>query len=140
MIVTDSPRFGTVSMKADEAVIVRHPRQNKSETVAGPNREPWVEEDDVPMEVHLKGDVVLRQERDNIEGNGEHRTVRARELDYDVVADSVLALDAELEVATTGIATPTRIVSPRILQFHPRVRQANGALAPSEHFTIRTGR
>ncbi len=139
MIVSDSPRFGTVSMKADEAVIVRNLHRSKGETVAGPNRETWVEEDDVPMEVHLKGDVVLRQERAMIAGKGEQRTVRARELEYDLVADSVLALDAELEVAVPGIETPIRIVSPRILQFHPNVRQPNGSLAPSEQFTIRTG-
>jgi hypothetical protein len=139
MIVTESPRFGTISMKADEAVIVRNLRRSKGETVAGPNRETWVEEDDVPMEVHLKGDVVLRQDREMIAGKGERRTIRARELDYDLVADSVLALDAELEVATHGIETPIRIVSPRILQFHPDVRQPDGSLARSEHCEIRTG-
>lgn len=139
MIISESPTFGTVSRKSDEAVIVQNVHRSKSEPVVGPKGETWIDENELPMKVHLKGDVVLHQEREKIAGKSERRTVRARELDYDFVADSVLALNAELEVAAPGIETPIRIMSTRILQFHRRVRQPDGPLAASQHLTIRTG-
>jgi beta-lactamase regulating signal transducer with metallopeptidase domain len=138
-IVSKSPRFGTVSMEADEAVIVRNLYRRKGETHSGPDEATWVEEDELPMRVHLKGDVVLRQNQETNAKNGKPKTFRARELDYNFVTDRVLALDAELEEATAGPETPVKIASPRIEQFHRMVRQPDGSLAPSEHPEIRVG-
>jgi beta-lactamase regulating signal transducer with metallopeptidase domain len=136
-IVTKSLRFGTVSMEADEAVIVRNLYRRKGETVSGPGGATWVEEEELPMEVQLKGDVILRQEQEKTPGKGEQRTFRAREIHYNFVEDHVLALRATLEVAARGLATPIKIVSPRIEQFHPGVRQPDGSFARSEHCEIR---
>jgi beta-lactamase regulating signal transducer with metallopeptidase domain len=138
-IVSKSPKFGAVSMEADEAVIVRNLYRRKGDTLAGPNGETWVEEDELPMAVHLKGDVIFRRDQYKIAGKGDNRTVRARELNYDFVADRVLALHAELEVAALGLATPFKVVSPRIEQFHPVVRRPDGSIVPSEHHEIRAG-
>jgi beta-lactamase regulating signal transducer with metallopeptidase domain len=139
-IVSKSRRFGTVEMEADEAVIVRNLYRRKGETRSGPDGATWVEEDELPMRVQLKGNVILRQDQEKTASKGERRTLRARELDYNFVTDHVVALDAKLEVATSGHAMPLEIASPRIEQFHPMVRRPNGSLAPSEQFTIRTGR
>jgi beta-lactamase regulating signal transducer with metallopeptidase domain len=138
-MVSKSPRFGTVSMEADEAVIVRNLYRRKGETHSGPDGATWVEEDELPMRVHLKGDVILRQNQETTPKNGKPKTFRARELDYNFVTDRVLALDAEVEEATAGAETPVKIASPRIEQFHPMVRQPDGSLAPSEHPEIRAG-
>jgi hypothetical protein len=138
-IVSKSPKFGTVSIEADEAVIVRNLYRRKGDTLAGPNGETWVEEDELPMAVHLKGDVIFRQDQYKFAGMGDTRTVRARELNYDFVADRLLALNAELEVAAPGLAKPFKTVSSRIEQFHPVVRRPDGSIAPSEHREIRAG-
>jgi beta-lactamase regulating signal transducer with metallopeptidase domain len=138
-IVSKSPKFGTVSMEADEAVIVRNLYRRKGDTLAGPNGESWVEEDELPMAAHLKGDVIFRQDQYKFAGMGDTRTVRARELNYDFVADRLLALNAELEVAAPGLAKPFKTVSSRIEQFHPVVRRPDGSIAPSEHREIRAG-
>jgi beta-lactamase regulating signal transducer with metallopeptidase domain len=138
-IVGTSPRFGTISMEADEAVIVRNLYRRKGETHSRPDGATWAEEDELPMRVHLKGDVILRQNQQTTAKNAEPRTFRARELDYNFVTDRVVAFDAELEEATAGAETPVKIASPRIEQFHPMVRQPDGSLAPSEHPEIRVG-
>jgi hypothetical protein len=134
MIVSKSPKLGTLRLEADEAVIVRYLHNSKGETVAGPNGATWVEEDETDMEVSLRGDVIFRQDEAKIAGKGDQRTIRARELEFDFVEDSLVALDARLEVAGSLIA------SPRIEQFHPRVRQPDGSLAPSERREIRSER
>ncbi len=86
------------------------------------------------MDVHLKGNVILR-----LAGKGEQQTVRAAEADYNFVTDRLLAVDAELEVDAPGLGTPIKIVSPRIEQFHPEVRQPDGSIVPSERREIRAG-
>ena len=78
-------------MEADEAVIVRNVYRRKGETHSGPEGATWVEEDELPMRVHLKGEVVLHQDQETIARKGEPRTFRARELDYNFVTDRVVA-------------------------------------------------
>jgi beta-lactamase regulating signal transducer with metallopeptidase domain len=150
-IVSKSRRFGIVSMEAEEAVIVRNLDRRNLGVASGSQPGPpspgswnpdgaiWVEEDELPMQVHLKGDVILHQDQVTIAGKGEQRTIRARDLDYDFVADRVIAIGAELEVTASGLETPIKIVSPRIEQFHPSARQPDGSLGASEHREIRAG-
>jgi hypothetical protein len=140
-IVSKSPRFGTVSMEADEAVIVRNLYRRKGEThsdPSDPDGATWIEEDELPMRVHLKGDVILRQNDETTAKNSKPKTFRARELDFNFVTDSVVAFDAELEEATPGSETPVKITSSRIEQFRRMVRQPDGSLA--EHFEVRAGK
>jgi beta-lactamase regulating signal transducer with metallopeptidase domain len=133
MIVSKSPRFGTVSMEADEAVIVRNLYRRRGETRPAPDGVTWVEEDELPMRVHLKGNVILRQNQETTAKIEKPKTFRARELDYNFVTDRVVAFDAELEEATR------KIESPRIELLHRMVRQPDGSLAPSEHSEVRLG-
>ena len=139
-IVSKSPRFGTVSMEADEAVIVRNLYRRKGETRPAPDGVTWVEEDELPMRVHLKGNVILRQNQETTAKNGKSKTFRARELDYNFVTDRVVALDAELDVAAPDLDAPVKITSARIEQFHPMVRQPDGSRTPSEHLEVRAGK
>jgi beta-lactamase regulating signal transducer with metallopeptidase domain len=131
-IVCNTGKFGTIRMEADEAVIKRGPYTDESS--GGPRGETWFEEADLPMEVHLKGNVILR-----IAGKGEQQTFHAPDVDYDFVTDRLVALDAELEVDAPGLGTPIKISSPRIVQFHPEVRQADGSSVLSERREIRAG-
>ena len=134
-IVCNSRKFGTIRIIADEAVIDRvQPERNEDEPVGGPRGETWYEDADAPMDVHLRGNVILR-----LAGKGEQQTVRAAEADYNFVTDRLLAVDAELEVDAPGLGTPIKIVSPKIEQFHPTERQPDGSLVPSQRREIRAG-
>ena len=134
-IVCNSRKFGTIRIVADEAVIKRvQAKTNEDGSVGGPNGETWYEESDLPMDIHLKGNVILR-----LAGKGERQTIHAREADYDFVTDRLLAVEAELEVDAPGLGAPIKILSPRIEQFHPDVRQPDGSLVPSERREIRAG-
>jgi hypothetical protein len=134
-IVCNSRKFGTIRIVADEAVIKRvQPKRSEDESAGGPRGETWYEESDVPMEVHLKDNVVLR-----LAGKGEQQIIHAREADYNFVTDRLLAVEAELEVDAPGLGAPIKIVSPRIEQFHPEVRQPDGSRVPSERREIRAG-
>ena len=62
-IICNTQKFGTIRMEADEALIKRVERRRDDEPAARVlNGETWFEEADVPMEVHLKGNAVLRQD------------------------------------------------------------------------------
>ena len=112
-IVTKSPRFGSLRMEANEAVIVRYLHHRKGETVAGSNGETWVEEDELPMEVHMKGDVIFRQDQGKIAGKADEQTVRASQLDYDFVTNRLVATDAEI-VAMSSSGLPTSLSASQI--------------------------
>jgi len=138
-ILTKTPKFGTIEIEADVAGIWRGPHPKKLKSVTGPKGETWVDHDELPMKVWVRGDVILRQVQDSNTGKGEQRIFRATELDYDFVTDHVIAVDAKLEVVAPGLLTPIKIASPRIEQFHPLVGQPNGLLAPAEHREIHAG-
>ena len=67
-IVTRHPKFGTIDIEADEAVIWRGPGPQKGEPVTGPHGEMWVDDARQPMEVYLEGNVVLRQDENKCAG------------------------------------------------------------------------
>ena len=134
-LLCHSRKSGTIRMAADEAVIKRvEPDRDEKEPAIGPRGETWYEEADVPMEIHLKGNVILR-----IALKGDQQTFRASVVEYDFVTERLLAIDAELEVDGPGLGTPIKIVSTTIEQFHPDVRQPDGSLVPSEHREIKAG-
>jgi beta-lactamase regulating signal transducer with metallopeptidase domain len=136
-IVSKSRGFGSFSMEADEAVIVRYLHNRKGETVAGPSGETWVEEDELPMEVHMKGDVIFRQDQGKLAGKGVEQTVRASQLDYDFVTKRLVATDAEI-VALSASGLPTSTLSASRIELS-LVRKPDGSLAPVEHRDIRAG-
>ena len=138
-IVAKTLKFGTIDIEAEEAFIRRGPERKEFKSVMGRNGETWVDPDEQPMNVSVKGDVILRQLPDSNPGKGEQRIFRATELDYDFVTDRLEARNAELEVVAPGLLTPIKIKSPKIEQFHPLVGQPNGLLSPAQHREIRAG-
>ena len=76
-ILCKSPKFGTVSLEADEALIKRVKPKSDKEPIVGPNGETWFEEADVPMEVHLKRE---RGRTSRQSGNAGRRKYRVRAL------------------------------------------------------------
>ena len=81
-------------MEANEAMIMRNLYRRNGETQAGPNGETWVEEDELPMKVQLKGDVIFRPDQGKIAGKGDQRIFRASQLDYNFVTGHLVATDA----------------------------------------------
>jgi hypothetical protein len=79
-LVTKSPKFGTIDIEADEAVIWRGPDREKGAPAIGPNGETFVDDSSVPMEVYMEGNVVLRQDENKVAGKGDQRTARAPRL------------------------------------------------------------
>ncbi|MFI5456411.1 MAG: M56 family metallopeptidase [Isosphaerales bacterium] len=138
-ILTKAPKFGTIEIEADGAVIERGPDRKVFTPVRGRKGETWVDHDERPMKVSAKGNVVLRQDQNSNTGKGDRWTLRATQLDYDFETGRWLALDAEIEVAASGALTPSKITCSRIEYFGAPVRQPNGSFAPAEHSEIRAG-
>ncbi len=135
-ILTKTSTFGIIEIEAEEAIIRRGPKRTELQPKNG---ETWLDPDDLPMNVSVKGDVILRQFQQGNPGKGEQRIFRATELDYDFVTDRLEARNAEVEVLAPGLLTPIKIKSPKIEQFHPLVRRPNGTLAWAQHREISAG-
>jgi beta-lactamase regulating signal transducer with metallopeptidase domain len=105
-IISESTKFGTVCLRADEALIKRVVRSSDKEQIAGPRDNTWFEEANVPMEVHLKGNTVVRQEVAKGPGAGDAKIVRASELDYDFVTGRLEAPPANRKPAASGFQAP----------------------------------
>jgi hypothetical protein len=127
-IVSKSPGFGSFSMEADEAVIVRYLHNRKGETVADPDGETWVEEDELPMEVHLKGNVIFRPVEAKIAGKSNEQTVRASQLDYDFVTTHLVATNVEI-VALSASGLPISHLSASRLELN-LARKPDDSLPP----------
>jgi hypothetical protein len=136
-IVSRSPKFGTVDIEADEAVIWRGPDREKGEPAISPNGETFVDDSSVPMEVYLEGNVVLRQDENKVAGKGDQRTARAPHLYYDFLFDRMLAPDAEIDLFAPSFLSPIKFKSPRIEQFHRPIPLPNGTFALSDQPEIR---
>jgi len=136
-IVTRAPRFGTIDIEADEAVIWRGPSLQKGEPVIGANGETWVDDSRQPMEVYLEGNVILRQDENKFAGKGDQRTVRAPRLYYDYLTDRFLAPNAEIDLFAPSFLAPIKIKSPRIEQFRRPVQLPNGTFTLAEQPEIR---
>jgi len=130
-IVSTSTAFGTVIMEANEAVIARNLDRRKGETQVDSNGETWVEEDELPMTVHLKGDVIFHPDQGKIAGKGDQRIFRASQLDYNFVTGRMVATDAQIETLSAS-GLPTSAMSASRIHFS-LVRRSEGSHAPSEH-------
>ena len=138
-ILTKTVRFGAIEIEADEVTIRRGPDRKKFKPVTAPKGETWVDHDEQPMNVTVKGDVILRQFQQGNPGKGEQRIFRATELDYDFVTDRLEARNAEVDVLAPSLPTPIKIKSPKIEQFHPLVRRPDGSVAYAQHREISAG-
>jgi hypothetical protein len=97
-IVSRSPTFGVIDVEADEIAIIRGPSEAKRRQAD--HGDTWVDDDKLPMEMHFKGNVVLRHDRDGVGQTSERRVILAAELDYDFVNDQLSATEAEILTST----------------------------------------
>jgi hypothetical protein len=136
-LVARSPRFGTIDIEADEAVIWRGPKRVSGQPVQGEFGPTWIDDDKQPLEVYLEGNVVLRQDENKWAGKGDQRTIRAPRLYYDFLTDRALAPDAEVAVMAPGLLQPIKIKSGRVQQFRRMVQLSDGTFALADQPEIR---
>jgi len=124
-IQTRSPQQGIVDIEADNVVIWR-----RKEGREGPPRIDFnnqlVDNPNDPLEFYLEGHVIFRQDQLIYQGKSDQKTYQAERGYYDVQKDQLLALNAQLDLFSPGLVTPTKIKSPRIVQYHPLLAAANG--------------
>ncbi len=136
-IITQAPRFGTIDIEADSAVIWRSPSPAKGESYKAPAGDLWADDSKQPMEVYLEGNVVLRQDENKYAGRGDQRTIRAPRLYYDYLTDRMLAPNGQIDMFAPSLLAPMTISSPLIEQFRAPTVLPNGAITLSEHPEIR---
>jgi hypothetical protein len=127
LIVNAPPPHGTVDVSADSAIIWRKLDPKKGQPTVGPNGE-QVQDAGQPMEVYLEGNVIIRQDERKVAGNGDQKTYRAHRAFYDLRSERLVALDADLDMFAPGLIAPMKMKSPRIDQYRPLERAANGTL------------
>ncbi len=120
-----SKEQGIVDIEADSVILWR--RQEGRE---GPPRVDLngnlVDNDSDPLEIYLEGHVILRQDQQIYQGRSDQRTYTGERIYYDVRKGQLLALNAQVELFSQGLVTPTKIKSSRIFQFHPKATGPNG--------------
>ncbi len=105
-------------------------RVNPEEFIKGPRGETWYEEADLPMEVHLKGNVIFLFNQGKIAGNGDERTIRASELDFDFVTGRLVAIGVEIVTRSASGQEDSWITTSRLELNY--VRPLNRSLTPSD--------
>jgi hypothetical protein len=136
-LLAKSPKFGTIDIEADEAVIWRGPSRVKGQPMQGQYGPTWIDDDKQPLEIYLEGNVVFRQDENKWAGKGDQRTMRAPRLYYDFLTDRALAPDAEVAVMAPGLLQPIKIKSPRVEQFRRVIQLSDGTYALAEQPEIR---
>ena len=127
IVIHSPPPMGTVDVSADSAIIWRKADPEKGAKGLGPDGE-LVESTRQPMEIYLEGHVVFRQDERVAAGNGDQKTYRAERVFYNVQSDRLVAINAELDMFAPGLVAPVNMKSPRIEQYRPLERAADGKL------------
>ena len=127
IVINSPPPIGTVDISADSAIIWRKVDPEKGAKGIGPDGE-LIESSRQPMEVYLEGHVVFRQDERVAAGNGDQKTYRAERVFFNVQSDRLVAINAELDMFAPGLIAPVNMKSPRIEQYRPLERAADGKL------------
>ncbi len=128
-IVSESPTFGVIDVEADEVTITRSCERKKN-TARAADGATWVDDDDLPMEMRFKGNVVLLHARDGGGGGiDERRIIRGAELDYVFVTDRLTAIDATVLILRSNV--PSTLEASRIELSGFLTRQPARSPAPS---------
>ncbi|WP_435010428.1 hypothetical protein P12x_001696 [Tundrisphaera lichenicola] len=129
-IQTRSKEQGIIDIEADNVVLWLR-NEGKVGNPSFDINSQLVENTKQPLEFYLEGHVIVRQDQLIYQGRSDQRTYHAARAYYDVRMDQLLVLDAQVELFAPGLITPTKINSPRILQYHPMVAGPDGRVAPS---------
>jgi beta-lactamase regulating signal transducer with metallopeptidase domain len=97
---------GSVSISADKVMIVRKCRFGTGEAIEGTNGGTWLEDEDLPTEIHATGHVTSNTDWKNAAGKVAHWTFRADRLDYDTVTGRLLAKNVKMAGPDFHITAP----------------------------------
>jgi hypothetical protein len=135
-----SPEQGIVDIEADSVIIWRKNNDPKQGDPSLDLNLELVDNNNDPLEFYLEGHVIVRQDQQIYQGKSDQRTYQADRVYYDVRQGRLLALDATLELFSPGLVSPLKIMSPRILQYHPTVTGDNGQILNSTLSAIQADR
>ena len=124
VLTVSPPPIGVIDLSADRVVIWR---KMNAKMITGPNGEK-IESAGDPMEIYLEGHVIFRQDKREVAGNGDQQTYQAEKAYFNIQSGRLIAIDAELDMFAPGLIAPTNMKSPRIEQYRPLERVANGNL------------
>jgi len=125
--VTALDRLGTIEIAADSAIVwTRSPAGGGRVGVDGS----LAQGADEPLEIYLEGNVVFRQDKLQVAGNGDQTTYRARRFYADLRTQRLVALEAELDQFAPGLVAPIRTLADRIMQYKPTVLTPKGEAVP----------
>ena len=121
-VVAEQPGRGTLELSADSVVVWTHPRQpgGMGPDAAGGRLE---QNGNEPLEMYLEGNVVFRQDKRQVAGNGDQILYRGERLYYDFSTEGLLAEQAEVNVFAPGLVAPARVAGSEIRQFRELVGQ-----------------
>ncbi len=126
-----SDEQGLVDIEADSVIIWRRNNDGREGPPRLDENNELVDNMNDPLEFYLEGHVIVRQDQQMYQGNGDQRTYQAERIYYDVRKEQLLALNATLDLFSPGLVSPLKIKSPRILQYHPQVSGDNGQILSS---------
>lgn len=130
-IVVEDPKFGTVDIVADRAVIWTKPAAggNGARAVSGGTS---VQSPDQPLEVYLEGDVRVLLDKRETAGVEDQSDYEAQRFYADLRMERYLALDAELKQYSQGFIAPVRTLADSIFQYREYQRAPNGSILLDE--------
>jgi hypothetical protein len=123
--VSRAPACGTVSIEADEAVIIRTCRLGSGETISRTRGGTWIEDEEMPMEIRATRGVILNRSWEKSPGEIDHWTVRADQLDYDVVSGHLSAKHVKID-------GPEGRITAASIEVETLARQPAESLVPSD--------
>jgi hypothetical protein len=115
---------GTVDLSADSMIVwTRRDAAGGSLRNAAGGR--VVQDQRIPLEVYLEGNVVVRQDQRKYAGTSDQVTFKAEKAYFDFRTERFIALDAEIDFYAPGLIAPIRSRAARIDQYRPMVRLGN---------------
>ena len=126
-VIAEAPGKGIVEFSADNVVIWTHPSDGKmsGRTVGAGMMD---QDPSEPFEMYGEGNIVFRQDKKQVAGNGDQVGYRGERLYYDFRTENLLAEDAELNVFAPGLIAPMRTKADTIRQFRPPLGREGNTL------------
>jgi hypothetical protein len=130
---------GTIRIEAEAAEISAGPKLRDGDAREADDHESGVEDTNQPFKVRFIGNVIVDQVQAYRSGQRYKWAIRAPELEYEYVADRLVATDAKMEITASGTLVPMKVTSPRLEFFHPLEWRPDGSFGLSEVRELRLG-
>lgn len=116
-VTTEAPGQGVLDVSADNAVIWARLDGGGEPPASGGG--PINQAADMPLELYLEGNVIVRHDRREQAGNADQMVVQARQFYMDVPKQQFVTLDAELDLFAPQLLTPIKTKAREIRHFRP---------------------